>query len=111
SYYDQGRDLLSGGVDVLLVEQIFDTLNAKAAFYAILKIFEERGIAPLQSRTGVATVAIVEKTKYKKENGDRRDAGPAIAILASVTFIQAGGNRGVTGQTVEAFWDSISHVP
>ena len=32
-------------------------------------------------------------------------------ILASVTFIQKGSNRGVTGQTVEAFWNSISHVP
>ena len=31
--------------------------------------------------------------------------------MASVTFIQAGSNRGVTGQTVEAFWNSISHVP
>jgi 5-methyltetrahydrofolate--homocysteine methyltransferase len=31
--------------------------------------------------------------------------------MASVTFIQPGGNRGVTGQTVEAFWNSISHVP
>ena len=39
------------------------------------------------------------------------DARPTIPILASVTFIQAGSNRGVTGQTVEAFWNSISHVP
>jgi 5-methyltetrahydrofolate--homocysteine methyltransferase len=31
--------------------------------------------------------------------------------MASVTFIQAGSNRGVTGQTIEAFWNSISHVP
>src|SRR5438128_2336789 len=111
AYHEQVRGLLDGVVDVLLVETIFGTLNAKAAFFAILKIFEERGIAPLQSRTGVATVSNVEKTKDKKENGDRRDARPAIPILASVTFIQAGGNRGVTGQTVEAFWDSISHVP
>ena len=35
----------------------------------------------------------------------------AVPILASVTFIQAGSNRGVTGQTVEAFWNSISNVP
>src|SRR5205814_2234747 len=34
-----------------------------------------------------------------------------VPILASVTLIQAGSNRGVTGQTVEAFWNSISHVP
>src|SRR5436189_116171 len=36
---------------------------------------------------------------------------PVVPIMASVTFIQPGGNRGVTGQTVEAFWNSISHVP
>src|SRR4029077_15240497 len=34
-----------------------------------------------------------------------------VPIMASVTFIQPGSNRGVTGQTVEAFWNSISHVP
>ena len=34
-----------------------------------------------------------------------------VPVMASVTFIQAGSNRGVTGQTVEAFWNSISHVP
>src|SRR3989442_494884 len=34
-----------------------------------------------------------------------------VPIMASVTFIQAASNRGVTGQTVEAFWNSISHVP
>ena len=79
AYRDQVRGLLDGGVDLLLVETIFDTLNAKAAFFAILQLFEE---------------------------GARR-----VPIMASVTFIQAGSNRGVTGQTVEAFWNSISHVP
>ncbi len=34
-----------------------------------------------------------------------------LPLMASVTFIQPGSNRGVTGQTVEAFWNSISHVP
>ena len=47
AYYDQARGLLDGGADVLLVETIFDTLNAKAAFFAILRLFEERGIAPV----------------------------------------------------------------
>src|SRR5262249_32801444 len=42
--------------------------------------------------------------------GDGR-APVRIPILASVTFVQAGSNRGVTGQTIEAFWNSISHVP
>ncbi|MCP9443472.1 MAG: methionine synthase [Nitrospira sp.] len=79
AYSEQVRGLLDGGVDVLLVETIFDTLNAKAAFFAILDGFDR---------------------------GWRR-----VPIMASVTFIQAGSNRGVTGQTVEAFWNSISHVP
>src|SRR6516165_8746642 len=79
AYSDQVRGLLDGGADILLVETIFDTLNAKAAFFAIQKLFDE---------------------------GARR-----VPIMASVTFIQPGSNRGVTGQTVEAFWNSISHVP
>ena len=79
AYAEQVRGLLDGGADLLLVETIFDTLNAKAAFFAIQQLFA---------------------------NGARR-----VPIMASVTFIQAGSNRGVTGQTVEAFWNSISHVP
>src|SRR6266487_2190377 len=47
AYCEQARGLLDGGADALLVETIFDTLNAKAAFFAILKLFEERGIEPL----------------------------------------------------------------
>jgi 5-methyltetrahydrofolate--homocysteine methyltransferase len=79
AYGQQVRGLLDGGVDLLLVETIFDTLNAKAAFFAIQQAFA---------------------------SGARQ-----VPIMASVTFIQAGSNRGVTGQTVEAFWNSISHVP
>ncbi|HET9574797.1 MAG TPA: methionine synthase, partial [Nitrospira sp.] len=79
AYSDQVRGLLDGGADILLVETIFDTLNAKAAFFAIQQLFAG-GARP-------------------------------VPIMASVTFIQAGSNRGVTGQTVEAFWNSISHVP
>jgi 5-methyltetrahydrofolate--homocysteine methyltransferase len=79
AYEEQVKGLLAGNVDLLLVETIFDTLNAKAAFFAIEKHFHE---------------------------GGRR-----VPIMASVTFIQAGSNRGFSGQTVEAFWNSISHVP
>ena len=93
AYYEQAKGLMEGGVDVLLVETIFDTLNAKAAFYAILKLFEERGVAPLPF------------------GRDPQPGKPIVPLMASVTFIQAGSNRGVTGQTVEAFWNSISHVP
>ena len=94
AYSEQINGLLDGGVDVLLVETIFDTLNSKAAFFAIQKVFEERGISTLPYGTNISS------------NGKK-----TVPILASVTFIQAGSNRGVTGQTVEAFWDSISQVP
>jgi 5-methyltetrahydrofolate--homocysteine methyltransferase len=112
-YSEQINGLLDGGADVLLVETIFDTLNGKAAFFAIQKIFEERRIVPLSRRIGVSPVSDLKKTKAENENGDSRDACPTkiVPILASVTFIQAGSNRGVTGQTVEAFWNSVSHVP
>ncbi|MBM4297661.1 MAG: methionine synthase, partial [Deltaproteobacteria bacterium] len=79
AYHEQARGLIDGGADILLVETIFDTLNSKAAFFAIEKLFDERGVT--------------------------------LPLMASVTFIQAGSNRGVTGQTVEGFWNSISHVP
>ncbi|WCJ60378.1 methionine synthase [Fontisphaera persica] len=79
AYHEQARGLMDGGVDIFLVETIFDTLNAKAAFFALQKLFDERGIS--------------------------------LPLMASVTFIQAGSNRGVTGQTVGAFWTSIAHVP
>ena len=75
AYGEQVRGLLDGGVDLLLVETIFDTLNAKAAFFAIQQLFAE---------------------------GARQ-----VPIMASVTFIQAGSNRGFSGQTVEGFWNSI----
>jgi 5-methyltetrahydrofolate--homocysteine methyltransferase len=44
AYYDATRGLVDGGADLLQIETIFDTLNAKAAIFAILKLFEERGI-------------------------------------------------------------------
>jgi 5-methyltetrahydrofolate--homocysteine methyltransferase len=93
AYGEQINGLLDGGADLLLVETIFDTLNARAAFFAIQKIFEERGIPPLPYGT-----------KHEPEKN-------VVPILASVTFIQAGSNRGVTGQTVEAFWNSVSNIP
>lgn len=44
AYYEQARGLVDGGVDILLVETVFDTLNAKAALFAIDVLFKERGI-------------------------------------------------------------------
>jgi 5-methyltetrahydrofolate--homocysteine methyltransferase len=78
SYKEQVEALIDGGVDVLLVETIFDTLNAKAALFAIEEVKEER-------------------------NTD-------IPIMVSGTITDASG-RTLSGQTVEAFLASISHIP
>jgi len=78
AYYEQARGLMDGGADLLLVETVFDTLNAKAALFAIDKLFEESG---------------------------RR-----LPIMVSGTITDASG-RTLSGQTAEAFWISISHMP
>ena len=78
AYRQQVEALLDGGVDVLLVETIFDTLNAKAALFAITQVFEDRDVQ--------------------------------IPILVSGTITDLSG-RTLTGQTVEAFWTSVSHAP
>jgi 5-methyltetrahydrofolate--homocysteine methyltransferase len=78
AYKQQVEALLEGGVDVLLVETIFDTLNAKAALFAIEEVKEERNID--------------------------------IPIMVSGTITDASG-RTLSGQTVEAFLISISHIP
>ena len=79
AYLEQARGLMDGGADILFVETIFDTLNAKAAFFAIEELFASSG---------------------------RR-----LPLMGSVTFIQPGGRRGVTGQSLEAFYASLEHVP
>ena len=78
AYRDQVLALLEGGVDMLLVETIFDTLNAKAALFAIEEIFEEQPEA-------------------------------AVPVMVSVTLTDKAG-RTLSGQTIEAFWNSIRHV-
>lgn len=85
AYAEQVKGLLDGGVDILLVETIFDTLNAKAAIYAILDVFEERGL-PISPYEG------------------------GIPIMISGTITDASG-RTLSGQTTEAFLISLSHVP
>ena len=77
AYSEQVNGLLDGGADLLLIETIFDTLNAKAALYAIQTIFEERN------------------TK--------------VPVMISGTITDASG-RTLSGQTVEAFLNSVSHV-
>ncbi|MEX2593250.1 MAG: homocysteine S-methyltransferase family protein [Anditalea sp.] len=85
AYAEQVKALLEGGVDILLVETIFDTLNAKAALYAIQEVLEEKGI-PLDPAEG------------------------GIPIMVSGTITDASG-RTLSGQTTEAFLISVSHVP
>ena len=77
AYAEQARGLVDGGVDILLVETIFDTLNAKAALYAIQQVLGEKG---------------------KK-----------MPVMISGTITDASG-RTLSGQTVEAFLNSVSHV-
>ncbi len=78
AYKQQVEGLIDGGVDVLLVETIFDTLNAKAALFAIEEVKEDKNID--------------------------------IPIMVSGTITDASG-RTLSGQTVEAFLTSISHIP
>ena len=78
AYKEQVYALIKGGCDILLVETIFDTLNAKAALFAIEEVKEELGID--------------------------------IPIMVSGTITDASG-RTLSGQTVEAFLISISHIP
>jgi 5-methyltetrahydrofolate--homocysteine methyltransferase len=77
AYYSQAKALMEGGADLLLVETIFDTLNAKAALFAIQNLEEELG---------------------KK-----------VPTMISGTIVDASG-RNLSGQTVEAFLVSLSHV-
>ena len=77
AYSEQVRGLMDGGVDLLLTETVFDTLNLKAALFAIDQYFAEHG---------------------------RR-----VPVMVSVTITDRSG-RTLSGQTVEAFWNSISHM-
>ncbi len=78
AYKQQVEALMDGGADLLLVETIFDTLNAKAALFAIEEVKEQRNID--------------------------------IPIMVSGTITDASG-RTLSGQTVEAFLISVSHIP
>src|SRR5947207_1012472 len=73
SYVEQIEALRDGGVDLLLIETIFDTLNAKAAIAAA------------------------------------QEAAPELPLWISVTIVDLSG-RTLSGQTVEAFWNSIEHA-
>jgi len=77
AYEEQLRGLIDGGADLLLIETIFDTLNAKAAIFACESVFEALG---------------------------RR-----LPIIISGTITDASG-RTLSGQVVEAFWNSVRHA-
>ncbi len=79
-YKESVDALVEGKVDILLIETIFDTLNAKAAIFAI--------------------------KEYYAEN---EDAGPPLPIMISVTYPDNSG-RNLSGQTPSAFWNSIAHA-
>jgi len=77
AYIDATRAMVDGGVDLILIETVFDTLNAKAAVYAVLKFFED-------------------------ENFE-------LPIMLSGTITDQSG-RTLSGQTPNAFWNSLSHA-
>lgn len=77
AYAEAAEGLIEGGVDTLLIETIFDTLNAKAAIFGIESLFEKLG--------------------YR------------LPIMISVTITDQSG-RTLSGQTTEAFWNSVRHA-
>jgi len=95
AYAAQVRALLEGGVDLLLVETIFDTLNAKAALFAIQEVLAERSL-PISGGVWQPTVAVPP-------------VGGGIPVMISGTITDRSG-RTLTGQTIEAFWNSVAHV-
>ncbi len=82
AYKEQTRALIAGGVDLLLVETIFDSLNAKAALVAIREVFDEDGLAA----------------------GNRE-----LPIMISAA-VGRGGETLISAQTTEAFWNAVKHV-
>ena len=88
AYYEQVKGLVDGGVDILLIETIFDTLNAKAAIFAIKKYFRENGDFTKSPLGGL---------------------GGQLPIMISGTITDASG-RTLSGQTLEAFYTSVMHA-
>lgn len=77
AYTEQIRGLIDGGVDLLLIETVFDTLNCKAVIFAAQEYFEK--------------------------------TGKSLPLMVSGTITDASG-RTLSGQTVEAFYNSVSHA-
>ncbi len=89
AYYEQVKGLVDGGVDILLIETIFDTLNAKAAIFAIKKYFREHKDPSKAPLAGVGE--------------------PSLPVMISGTITDASG-RTLSGQTLEAFYTSVMHA-
>ncbi len=119
AYAEQVRALIEGGVDLLLVETIFDTLNAKAALFAIQEVLEELGwpaASGAPSDASPASVARPEPAPATKTPppGPANNSPPALAagplpLMISGTITDRSG-RTLSGQTVEAFWNSVAHA-
>ncbi len=77
AYVEATEGLLDGGADLIMIETIFDTLNAKGAIFAVEQVFEARG--------------------------------ERVPVMISGTITDASG-RTLTGQTTEAFWNSVMHA-
>ena len=77
NYIEATVALIEGGADLILIETVFDTLNAKAAVYAVQEVFEQQGFE--------------------------------LPIMISGTITDASG-RTLSGQTTEAFWNSLAHA-
>jgi 5-methyltetrahydrofolate--homocysteine methyltransferase len=82
AYAEQVRALIAGGVDFLLVETIFDSLNAKAALVAIREVFDEDGLTA---------------------------SGTELPVMISAA-VGRGGETLISAQTTEAFWNAVEHV-
>jgi 5-methyltetrahydrofolate--homocysteine methyltransferase len=82
AYAEQVRALIAGGSDLLLVETIFDSLNAKAALVAIREVFDEDGFAA---------------------------QGKELPVMISAA-VGRGGETLISAQTTEAFWNAVEHV-
>ena len=93
TYGEQARGLLDGGADLLMVETVFDTLNAKAALFAIAGVLEERGLRAVPAREFLGSGATLDDV---------------VPVMVSGTITDASG-RTLSGQTPEAFYTSMSH--
>jgi 5-methyltetrahydrofolate--homocysteine methyltransferase len=100
-YREQVDALIEGGVDFILIETVFDTLNAKAGIMAVLEA-EEALASRLFPGEGRGPAP-------NKESGPRPSPGSLIPMMISMTLTDLSG-RNLSGHTVEAFWYAVRHA-